>query len=106
MNQLKDVLQNIQTMPESSWVYLSDSEPWKLDSKCLVLDPVNISLDMDDDESIPEEAKKMNMMEVLSVQQIQDIVINAKMQDHDISIDGLYEAFLHYFDNDTFIILS
>jgi hypothetical protein len=52
---------------------------------------------------MPDIAKEKDLMEALSVGQVQEIVANAKSQNANVSDERLLEAFLYYYDNDAFI---
>ena len=101
MVELKDVLVNAQNYSWDDSLFLSEDRNWTLDSKCAVL---NMD-DLEDDEEVPKFATDNKLMYVLGIQDIQDIVNNAREQKAQIQDIELFEAFMYYFKNDAFITL-
>ena len=57
----------------------------------------------DDEDEVPKEAKKKQLMYALNIQTVQAIVKNVEQQNHYLTDDDLVEAFLYYYDNDAYI---
>lgn len=104
----KDVIRRIDSYSTKCWVYLSEEESWKPESPCLVLqsDEVPPEEEDDPDAGVPEIAKKLKMMQTVTVAEVQDIVANCKMQKSDASDETLFEAFIYYYDNDAYIEIA
>ena len=73
-------------------VVLTEDEIWYVDTMCMILDPNDVE---DDDDEAPKIA--------LDVQTIQSIVQNISEQKRVYTDEELLEAFLYYYDNDTYI---
>jgi negative regulator of genetic competence, sporulation and motility len=97
---LSDVLVNSEKFEWSDALFMSRVEEWTLNSSCAVLDPDDIEDDADEE---PKFAQDNNLKYILSIQDIQSIVDNAKQQKTCCTENDLFEAFLYYFDNDAFI---
>jgi hypothetical protein len=59
--------------------------------------------DFTQDEDEPQFAKNHQLQFALSLHQMRQIVENARRQMPEVSDDNLFKAFLHYYDNETFI---
>lgn len=97
-------LENITTILEKindiSWklsLYSAEQYPFNTESVGVVLDA--------NEEEYAHAAfiKENNLRYILGIQTIQDIVINAKGQKHDVSTNNLLEALNFYIKNDAFI---
>lgn len=100
MYKLSYVLENIDEFHWSDALFLPEDEVWNLDTKGLICDPNDVENESDE---VPQVAKEHNLIDALSIQDIQDIVYNAKQQKENVSIDELLEAYLYYYDNDAFV---
>jgi hypothetical protein len=105
---LREALHSIDSQSIGCWLYLSASVNWTLDSPCLILESEEVPPELEDDPDagIPEIVKERDLMEALSVGQVQEIVTNAKSQKANVSDEELLEAFLYYYDNDAFLTLT
>jgi len=72
---------------------------WTLDTACVVLDVDPRS----EDNRIPKIAKNNGLQHALLVSQIQDVVVNARLQRKNATPEMLLRAFLYYYDRDAFI---
>ncbi len=73
-----------------------------LDSVCMVLD-----LDeCEDDSDEPEAAKVAGLAYSLGVQELQQILANARLQKSDLSRKEELAAYVYYEENDSFLVLS
>lgn len=104
----KEALVGIEATPATFWVYLPADQNWNLDSECAILesDEVPPELEDDPDAGVPEFAKQNNLVQALSVAVLQDIVINARTQKPNATLDDLLRAFAYYFEHDAFIDLK
>jgi len=100
MYKLSFVLENIDDFKWSDALYLPEDEVWDVDTEGLICDPNDVE---DEDDEVPLAAKERNLIYALSIQDIQDIVYNAKQQKDNAFADDLLEAYLYYYDNDAFI---
>ena len=100
MYKLSYVLENIDKFEWSDALFLPEDEKWNLDTEGLICDPNDVENESDE---VPRAAKEHNLMDALSIQDIQDIVYNAKLQKETVSIEELLEEYWYYYDNDAFI---
>ncbi|MGG1949371.1 hypothetical protein AB1286_31915 [Trinickia sp. NRRL B-1857] len=84
----------------SGWLYLP-ALPWTLETEGAFA-PYTKD---DDEDSIPEAAKRNDWTVTLDSDAIEDIVENASDQVSEPTIDQLFEAFAFYYENDAFILL-
>jgi hypothetical protein len=96
---LEEILKTADELPWNYALYLSQEKPWNRDTLCTVLNPNNC----EDEDEEPPFAKQHAFIYGLGINDVQDIVNNAKQQEAEIGIDGLVKAFLYYYDNDAFI---
>lgn len=96
--ELKCLLLDAEQFPWNEHVYMSKDESWTLDSSCYIF---NLS-ELADDEDDPKFAIENNLRCVLSVGDIQDVVLNMKQQKENCSEQELFNAFIYYFENDAF----
>ena len=73
---------------------------WQLETKAIICDPDDVE---SEDDEIPKIAKEMGVPLSIGIQDIQQVIDNARQQVGDCSIEQLFEAFLYYYDNDAFI---
>jgi hypothetical protein len=102
------LLTEIESHDEQSWVYLPAAEKWTLISRSLVLQSLEAAPQYEDDPDagIPPAANTYALMQALPVVVVQDIVRNARAQKDKVTPEELFEAFLHYYDHDTFLKLG
>lgn len=81
-------------------VVLTEDEIWCVDTMCMILDPNDVE---DDDDEAPKIALENGVSYALDVQTIQSIVQNISEQKRVYTDEELLEAFLYYYDNDTYI---
>jgi len=97
---LKHVLEQVESFPWTHALYADRTVPWSLQTKCLVHDPDDVASDDDD---LPEIVVAAEMQDVLEIQDVKDIVANAKAQRPDVTLDELLQAFVFYIERDAFI---
>lgn len=104
---LSETLLSIETFSIKCWLYLPSEVSWTLDSPSLVLESEEVrpEQESDPDAGVPEIARQLNMMQALSIAEVQDAVANAKSQKPDVSVSELFDAFLYYYDNDAYMKL-
>ena len=100
MNKLSYILENINDFKWSDALFLPEEEVWELDTEGLIWDPDDVE---DESDEGPKAAMDLGLIHALSIQNIQDIVYNAKQQKESASADDLLEAYLYYYDNDAYI---
>ena len=102
------ILEKIECFSSRCWLYLPSKEKWGLSSSAAVLESAEVPTELEDepDAGIPQFAKDNKLMQVIPISELQDIVKNAKAQKNNIDIFGLFNAFVHYYDNDDYIIYS
>ena len=100
MNKLSYILENINGFKWSDALFLPEEEVWELDTEGLIWDPDDVE---DESDEVPKAAMDLGLIHALSIQNIQDIVYNAKQQKESASADDLLEAYLYYYDNDAYI---
>ena len=76
------------------------SKNWIAPIKAVICDPDDVE---SEDDEIPQIAKEMGLPLSIGIQDIQQVMDNARQQVEDCSIEQLFEAFLYYYDNDAFI---
>lgn len=93
-------LEAVLTNPSGfSWkhsVYATFDETWRLSTQCVICDP-------DEEAGSPVAAKALGYERVLSIGDFDMIRSNAIMQKPDVTPKELLDAFLHYYDNDSYI---
>ena len=100
MYKLSYILENSNQFNWSDALFLPEDEVWNKETEGMVLDPDDVEDDVVD---LPKEAIDNNLMYVLSMQMIQSIVKSAKEQRTEVSEEDLVEAFIFYYDNDSYI---
>lgn len=100
MNKLSYILENINDFKWSDALFLPKEEVWELDTEGLIWDLDDVE---DESDEVPKVAMDLGLIYALSIQDIQDIVYNAKQQKENVSADDLLEAYLYYYDNDAYI---
>jgi hypothetical protein len=102
VSSVRKVLSDAESLRWSDALYLRLNEKWNLDSPCIVWDPD----DCESGDEVPQTAAAHNMRYALGIQDVQDIVRNARMQKPSCGVDVLFDAFLYYYDNDAFLTLQ
>jgi hypothetical protein len=97
---LGDVLKKAGSYHWRHSLYGEPRPPWKSDTRCVVLERDVYS------EEPPPFAQAHSLRRILSVQQVQDIVENARMQLPAPTLEQLVEAFNYYFARDAFLELA
>lgn len=97
---LRDLLVDVEKYSWKDSLFFSKEGEWSLDSNCAVL---NMD-DLEDDEEIPPFAFDNNLRYVLTIQEVQDVVKNIRLQNEDCSEEDLIKALLYYYKNDAFIV--
>lgn len=100
MERLISVLRNIEKYEWSDAIFLPENEVWEKETLCLILDPDDVE---DDSDEAPKDALDKGLMYALDIQTVEDIVNNYKKNHGKVDDDGLFAAFLYYYDNDAFI---
>lgn len=98
--ELKSLLLDVEQFPWNEHVYMSNEGKWSLNSSCYIF---NLN-ELADDEEEPKFAVENNLRCVLSIGDIQDVVINMKQQKENCSEQDLFNAFMYYYENDAFFV--
>ena len=102
LNTLGEILENIYDYQDDHALYLPADKMWSAETKGAVLDPMDVD-DPEDDDEIPEFAKKNQLEYVFMIGDVQQIVENARLQLNNAQQNELVIAFKFYFENDAFI---
>ena len=93
---LGQVLEASSEFPSSCGLYLPVDEEWTAETRCVLATT----------ESSKKEALPKNFGFALAMHQVQDVVLNLRLQAKDrASPEQLVESFLYYFDHDAFLCL-
>ena len=106
IERLGDILDTIMDRSPNDWVYLSkDGGDWTLDTKAATLENEDYppELENEPDAGVPEFARDNGLAPALTVPLLQDIVVNARLQRPEATLDDLLSAFRYYYDWDGFI---
>lgn len=97
---LREVLERAATLPWDRALYVgAPRSTWTMETSCLILDQDEV--EQDEDYPLPEGYQYR-----LAVPDVQDVVVNARAQRADASLEDLLAALLYYYDNDAFITLG
>lgn len=97
---IKEALINAPNLLWSDSLFLPDTLTWELETKVVICDSDDVE---SEDDEIPQIAKEMGLPLSIGIQDIQQVIDNARQQVEDYSIEQLFEVFLYYYDNDAFI---
>lgn len=100
---LSFILRHIKDFTWSDALFLPENEVWCGITDGMVLEPDDVE---EEEDEIPEIAKKGHLIFVLSIQTLQSIIENAYEQKNNCTEDELLRAFLYYYDNDAYINLE
>ena len=96
------VLQNADELSSDAVLFLPHGEVWNSITRCAVI-AVDRYADEDD---VPDLAVQNNLERALQIAQVQDVVVNARQQRNQLTVENLVTAFLFYYDRDAFIIFD
>ncbi|AZC91321.1 hypothetical protein C4K29_5042 [Pseudomonas chlororaphis subsp. piscium] len=100
-----DVLSDAENLDWEDALYLpKDKEKWGLNCEAIIENPDNFE-DYDSDDN-PVDMSKINYRYVLLCDDLSSIIKNLQEQSSSYDLDMAYKAFIHYFENDSFIILK
>lgn len=99
LQKLSEIFIAVDELPWRSALYITGNYPWREDSLCAVLD----SDELEPSDHAKDFVRTNNLRYCLGVQDIQDIVANARQQVAAISTSHLIEAFNFYYKHDAFI---
>jgi hypothetical protein len=97
---LGEFLGDIHRFPKGYSLYLPKGVEWKLDTRCAILDSMDVETN-DDDE--PEFAKAHGLTWILHVEDIESIMINAEEQIGSLCVEDILLAFKYYEEFDAFV---
>lgn len=102
---IKALLQSQENLP-NTWFFLPpDKDRWALNTVG-IFSMDSSEFEPDSEEYLPKEYLNNGWIEVLDLNTIKDIVENATSQKLDLSINELFDAFVYYYDNDSFLNFS
>lgn len=96
------VLLNADELASDAVLFLPYGEVWNSTTQCAVI-AVELYADEDD---VPELAVQNNLERAMQIAQVQDVVVNARQQRSQLTVENLVTAFLFYYDRDAFIIFG
>lgn len=96
---LNELLSCVETLDWTHELYLPMNETWTEITSCAVLESEEDEMSNETSDYVSQN----NFKYILGIQSIQDIVSNAKTQKSNASTKDLFQAFLHYYRNDSFI---
>lgn len=101
---IRNVLLKVLDIPWNLALYLpKNTVNWNLDTLAMIEDPDNVESDEPDDD--PEVIKASNYKYVISIQMLQNIVTNAKLQKVNVTEEELLQCLIYYFNNDAYLTL-
>lgn len=95
---LGEVLSNPDDFSWRHSLFMPPDRPWTLETPVLVED----GDDVEEDEDLPRSVVERKFRYVLTMQSVQDIVVNARLQKPSANLAELLAAFVYYFENDAF----
>ncbi len=98
---LELVFKNIDAMPNNGILYLPKNEVWSMCSHGAVL-LEDLERDQADDQ-VPLFARDHELMYSLDIAVLRSIVDNLRLQEPNYDLNLLFSAFIHYYDNDSFL---
>ena len=99
-----DVLNNVNEIDFNQYLFMPKNKEWSLNSLCSLIDWDELEDDeIGDDEETPQFAIDNNLIYVANIATVQDIVNNAKSQKLECLESDLFEAFMYYYKNDSFM---
>jgi hypothetical protein len=99
MKTLGDFLRDADALNWRHALYLPPHGEWSEATPCAAIDPDECEAPEDD----PPLAKKHGLRYAMGVSAVQDIVANALLQKPDADVGDLLDAFLFYYENDSFV---
>lgn len=103
---LRDVIkspESFEAINAAYWLYLPKATSVSLATQCVVMEPLEIAPDDDDDASIPDFAKKAAMKDVFPISTIAEIKHNLSAQVPYPTDEQHLEAFVYYYEHDAFL---
>jgi hypothetical protein len=99
MKTLGEVLLGADALSWRHALYLPNCEEWNESTPCEVADPD----ENEDAENVPLFDKEPKLEYALCISTVQDIIINARLQNPKATLGDLLEALIFYYKNDAFI---
>ena len=99
---LKELLTIPDTVPSNHGVAMASAAPMDLHTKVLVF---NFD-DLNDEQDMPDQARESGYAIVLTKPEIEDIVLNCKLQRNGASPEELVKSLEFYLKNDAFIVFD
>ena len=96
--QLGELLVTVENYPLRFAVFLPEDEMWTVSSDAVLADIDEMEPDVD---WIELDGKRYK--NALGLDAVVDVVVNARLQRSDLTVEVLMKAFLYYYDRDAFI---
>lgn len=108
LTSLDTVLKTLGDLRDDAWLYLTATEPWRLDGPAAVLISGEVRPELEDDPEagVPAIAREKNLMQVVPISTLKDIVAHARAQRANVSLSSLFDALTYFYDHDAFMTLS
>ena len=105
---LREILLSIEGRSLDEWLFLPRGDGWSLESPAATLELLEVPPHLEDDPNAetPEFATAHDLILALDVATVQDVKANLGMQFAIPTIDQLFGAFLHYYNNDAFVVME
>lgn len=93
---------------ELAWIYLPREGPWSLDMRSAVIIPDEVPPEQENEPNagVPEFATRHNLIEAVPIATLQEILHHANIQLTNATLKDLFDAFIFYYTNDAFIVVS
>ena len=92
------VLLNADDLSLDADLFLPYGEVWDSTTRCAVIPADRYA----DEYNTPDLAVQNNLERALQIAQVQDVVVNARLQRSKVTVENLVAAFLFYYDRDAF----
>jgi hypothetical protein len=99
---LSEILTTIEQIDIECELYMPEDVEWDLNTLCWVAKYD----ECEDSEEDPPYVQEHNLVYVFQIETVFSIVSNAKQQNCEVTLQSLYDAFIHYYDHDAFIDLQ
>ncbi len=96
---LGEVLLNPVELSLDADLFLPYGEAWNSTTRCAVIPVDRYAVE----DEVPNLAVQNSLERALQIAQVQDVVVNARQQCNQITVENLVTAFLFYYDRDAFI---
>ncbi|MFM2476029.1 hypothetical protein [Celerinatantimonas sp. MCCC 1A17872] len=106
MESLISILKRANSQLEDGWLYLPEGEKWSFETRAMIIDDDSLDITEVDEDDEPIIAKENGLISTLDTRTIESIYSFAQHLDGELSDALLFESFLYYFENDSFLPYS